>query len=111
MSALDGIIARGSPIQANRVFAALRRLFAWALERGLIEVSPIASLRTPSAEIARDRVLSDHELREIWQTSQEIGFPFGPAIQLTVLTGQRRSEVLEAEWSEFNIREATWTIP
>ena len=53
---LDGIVARGSPVTANRVLAWLRRMCSWAIERGLIEVSPCAGIRAPAAETSRDRV-------------------------------------------------------
>ena len=68
LAILDRIVERGSPIQANRVLAALRRFFGWALERGLIESSPVSGVRAPSPEVARDRVLSDQELTAIYGT-------------------------------------------
>jgi integrase len=105
------MVERGAPIQANRLVAALRRFFSWAVERGLLDTSPMGSLKPPSAETARDRVLSDDELRAIWLAAEQIGFPFGHAVQLMILTGQRRSEVLEAEWREFDLERAWWSIP
>ncbi|WP_052003058.1 site-specific integrase [Microvirga sp. BSC39] len=111
LSILDGMVERGSPIQANRLVAALRRFFGWTVERGLINTSPIASLKPPSAETHRDRVLSDEELRAIWLAADEVGYPFGRAVQLMILTGQRRSEVLEAEWHEFDLEQRLWSIP
>lgn len=33
------------------------------------------------------------------------------ALELTILTAARTSEVLNAKWSEFNLQERTWTIP
>jgi integrase len=111
LAVLDRIVERGAPVQANRLLAALRRFFGWALERGLIETSPAASLRPPTSEIARDRVLSDEELGAIWVAADKLGFPFGPAVQLMILTGQRRSEVLQAQWREFDLARGLWSIP
>nr|WP_281381219.1 site-specific integrase [Methylobacterium brachythecii] len=71
----------------------------------------MATLKPPSPEVARDRVLSDAELRAIWLAAEGMGYPFGPFVQLLVLTGQRRSEVLDAEWPEFAAAERAWTIP
>ena len=68
-------------------------------------------LRPPSPESSRDRVLTDHELRAVWKAAEDIGYPFGAAIQLLILTGQRRSEVLEAEWSEIDLSGRLWTVP
>ena len=59
---LDGIVTRGSPVTANRMLAWLRRMCSWAVERGIIEVSPCVGIRSPAAETSRDRVLSDDEL-------------------------------------------------
>lgn len=33
------------------------------------------------------------------------------ALELTILTAARTSEVLQARWSEFDLPEATWTVP
>lgn len=33
------------------------------------------------------------------------------ALELTILTATRTSEVLQATWSEFDLKEKTWTIP
>ncbi|WP_082557881.1 site-specific integrase [Methylobacterium sp. Leaf361] len=109
--ALDAVVARGATIHANRLFAALRRFFAWSVERGILEVSPMLGLKPPSPEVSRDRVLTDSEVVAAWKAAEQIGYPFGPVAQLLILTGQRRSEVLEAEWREFDLDAATWTIP
>ncbi|WP_462122036.1 tyrosine-type recombinase/integrase [Methylorubrum thiocyanatum] len=111
LDALDAVVARGASIHANRLFAALRRFFAWTVERGILEASPMAGLKPPSPEISRDRILTDAELVAVWNAASEVGYPFGPVVQLLILTGQRRSEVLEAEWREFDLDGATWTIP
>lgn len=111
LDALDAVVARGASIHANRLFAALRRFFAWTVERGVLDASPTAGLKPPSPEISRDRVLTDAELIAVWKASGEVGYPFGPVVQLLILTGQRRSEVLDAEWREFDLNGATWTIP
>src|SRR5262249_32104851 len=38
-------------------------------------------------------------------------YPYGPLLRLLALTGQRRSEVAEAQWSEFDLAKRLWTIP
>ncbi len=60
---LDVIVDRGAPVTANRTLSALRGCCAWALSRGLIEFSPVAGVKAPAEESARERVLSDAELR------------------------------------------------
>jgi Arm DNA-binding domain len=53
---LDGVVARGSPVTANRTLAWLRRMCSWAIERGVIEVSPRAGIRAPAAETSDDEL-------------------------------------------------------
>jgi integrase len=108
---IDGIVDRGAPFMANRVFAALRKMFNWAVERGIIDTSPCAGLKPPAAETSRDRVLSDDEIRAFWQATETAGYPFGPLFRLLLLTGQRREEVAGMRWSEIDLRNAMWRIP
>jgi integrase len=108
---LDGIVARGAPVAANRAFAQLRKMFRWAVSRGLLDRSPCDGIDPPSAEKSRDRVLDTEELNFVWRAAGDLGFPFGPIVKLLVLTGQRRSEVGGMEWREIDLDRATWTIP
>jgi integrase len=107
---LDEMVDRGSPINANRLLAVLRRMFNWCIERGLVERSPCNKLKAPSPEQARDRVLSDSELRVAWQAFERIGWPFGRIAQLLLLTGARRDEIAGARWNEIDLEGKTWTI-
>jgi integrase len=108
---LDDIVDRGAPIVANRTLATLRKLFNWSIERDLIEANPCTGVKPPAAERSRDRVLSEDELRKVWTATDEIGWPFGPIVQLLILTGQRRDEVGAMEWSELDLDKALWTLP
>jgi integrase len=108
---LDNIVERGAPIGANRVFTQLRKMCAWAIERGIIDASPCAGVKPPSPEIERDRVLEPGELALVWRAAAEIGFPFGPVVRLLLLTAQRRAEVAGLRWGELDLGEAIWTLP
>jgi integrase len=108
---LDGIVARGAPISANRAFAQVRKMCRWAVSRGIIERSPCEGIIAPSPETARDRVLPLDELRQVWLAADKLGFPFGPIVKLLILTGQRRGEVAGMEWLEIDLEKKIWTIP
>lgn len=108
---LDAICDRGSPITANRTLAGFRKLCNWSIDRGLIETSPCDKVRAPTAERARDRVLSDDEIKAIWTALESVGWPFGPFGKLLLLTGQRRDEVASMTRSEVDLEARTWTIP
>jgi integrase len=68
-------------------------------------------VKPPTSERARDRVLNDDELRLVWRTAGKIGGPFGLLVQLLALTGQRRNEVAEMQWSELDFEARLWTLP
>ena len=51
----------------------------------------------------RSRVLTDTELRALWNAAGKLGYPYGDVFQLLALTGQRKSEVAEARWREFDL--------
>lgn len=110
---LDSIVDRGAPASANRVHAILRRFFNWAVERDIVQTSPVATVPAPTPEISRDRVLASDEIRLVWMAAERIGWPFGAMVKLLLLTGQRRDEVSRAVRAEFDLvaENPHWTIP
>jgi len=97
---LDAISDRGAPIMARRTHAHLHRLFRWAVGRGIIDLNPMSDLPKVGTETRRDRVLTDAELRKVWNAADDMEYPFGPAIKLLILTGARRNEIGALSWSE-----------
>jgi integrase len=87
---------------ARRVMAYVHRLFRWAKSRDIIDANPATDLPKPGRETARDRVLSDPELVAVWNTAVQIGWPYGDAVRLLILTGARRAEIAELKWSEIH---------
>jgi hypothetical protein len=59
----------------------------------LIALDPTAGVRRRVKETARDRALSDDEIRCFWAACEAAGWPFGPLFELLLLTAQRRYEV------------------
>src|SRR6202030_1485854 len=108
---LDRIANRGSPVQANRTLARLKTLFKWVLDEELIPADPTARVRKVVKETARDRTLTDDEIRLFWAGCDKLGWPFGPLFKLLLLTAQRRDEVGTMEWSEVDIGKRIWLIP
>ena len=65
---VESIIARGSPVRANRVLALISRIFNHGLEYDLVEQNPAARIRK-QPETSRERELSDAEIAELWQVN------------------------------------------
>jgi integrase len=110
LDVLDRVVDAGAPIAANRVLAAVRKFFNWCVARDIIAASPCAGVKPPTAERARDRVLSDDELKRVLQAADKVGGTFGPLVKLLALTGQRRDEVAQMRWDEVDIDKRLWAL-
>jgi integrase len=108
---LDDIVDGGNPIAANRTLAAVRKLFNWAEGRYGLTSNPCNRVEMPGTETARDRVLTDKELKAVWKASTKLGGSFGTVVHLLMLTGQRRNEVAGMEWRELDIANRLWKLP
>lgn len=115
--AIRAISDRGAPYQAYNAFGWLRRLYNWAISSGEhgVETSPVSKLSAGDIigqrREPRSRILSDLELRAFWKASEALEYPFGPILQLLLITGQREREVADATWDEFDFENRLWTIP
>jgi integrase len=99
------------PAIARLTHATLRKLFRWAVSRGDLDRSPLEGVEPPPPIPARERVLTDAEISEVWVGASELGFPFGPLFQLLLLTGQRREEVASMDWKELDRAQCLWVLP
>jgi integrase len=92
------IATKNGPVSANRAAAALSAFFSWAMREGLAISNPAAGLnRNP--ERSRSRVLTDSELRAIWDATADAG-DYAAVVRLLMLTGQRANEIAGLRWSE-----------
>jgi integrase len=106
---LDNLAKDGKTAIASRTAAYGRACYHWAMKRGSLSANPFADL--PLEPVAkRERVLSDDELRAVWQATSGAG-PFNGIVRMLILTGQRREEVAAMTWDEVSPDLSTWTIP
>jgi integrase len=100
----------GGPVMADRALAQLRACFNWWETQDDKFRSPVVRgmARTSAAKLARDRVLSDAELRALWAATAGADTFHGIARAL-LLTAQRRDEV--ASMARAEIASDVWTIP
>jgi len=105
---LDGIEDRCGPVMANRTLAVLGRVLNWHAGRSDDYSSPIVRGMARRKEVARDRILTDDELRAIWSApaSEPVYSAF---VRFLLLTAARRNEVAEMRWSELSGTD--WTLP
>lgn len=98
---------------AREVRKQLHKMFEWALDREIVESNPAHKLKRKDLKPNKDagRALTDDELRAIWHAADSLGYPYGPWIKLLMLTGQRRSEWMQASRAEIDFDGRVLDIP
>ena len=115
------------PTTSNGTLMVIKRMYNFAVEEELLENNPLARVKPAFILQSRDRVLSDSELRAIWdataaaRTKSRMGdssrdkLAVSPALALAVrlcaLTCQRAGEILGIRWSEIDLKTQTWVLP
>jgi integrase len=102
-------VASDRPYLANRMLGVVHKFFAWLCARDALAVNPASGVERPHEEKARERTLTDAELRALWLVGE--GNVFGLALRLMLLTGARRNEVSRIRWVEIDEASRLWTIP
>lgn len=112
ISLLDSIAERG-PIMANQTLAVIRKMFNFAVDRAILEVSPCIRIKAPGPLKQRERVLSDEEIKALWTGLDKAAMAPGTrlALKLQLATAQRKGEVALLRWEQVDWNAATWTIP
>jgi integrase len=89
---LDEIAENSGDVTANRARAYLCSFYNWVLSRWieLPKGNPVEHIEK-RAETSRKRVLTDDELRAVWNACRDDDF--GAIVKLLMLTGQRREEI------------------
>jgi integrase len=107
---LDAIEDDNGPRAAHVVLAYLSKLFNWHASRDDEFRSPIVRGmgRVKPRERARERTLSDDEIRAVWSAADEADV-FGRYLQFLLLTATRRTEA--AQMMRAELAGGVWTIP
>jgi len=107
-----------APGTASQCRNVLRQLYTYAVFQELVSANPCTFVDGPSFA-TRERVLTDDELRTIWTaceapalvTGLHMTRAMGIAIQLALVTLQRRAEVACLHTQEIDFDKSLWTIP
>ena len=96
---------------ADRTLATLRRLMNWHASRDDDFKSPVVRGmgRVKPKETARSRILSDEELKRVWEAAGEGRGVFPAFIKFLLLTAARRAEAARMTRSE--IEGDDWVLP
>lgn len=109
-SALADIAKERGRTSANRARAYLSACLSHGVAIGMLERNVLIGTKRPQPERKRDRVLTDPELKAVWDVAKPSD-GYGAIVRLLILLGQRREEVGSMRWSELDLNKATWAIP
>ena len=106
---LDKIEIEHGPTMADLILAFVRRIFSWHAARDDDFRSPIVRgmARSKPKERERRRILTDEEIRKVW--NPEVKGPFAALVRFLLLSGARRNEALGLTWNE--IKDGVWELP
>lgn len=112
----DDLLARGVNRMAKLIFSLMRQMFRFAVDRGIIEVDPTASIRKAKIggkDTERDRVLSEDEIKELNGKLPDAKLLLSTecAVWLALSTCCRIGELMNARWEHINYERNTWLIP
>jgi integrase len=105
---LDDISDHRGPRAAGLTLNYLGKVFNWHASRDDDFRSPIVRGMAKQKSKARDRILSDDEMRLVWSAADGAGV-FGRYLQFLLLTATRRNEAAQMVRAE--VADGVWTIP
>ena len=106
---------RGTPKTAEGVRIIVQQVYNYAIQKLVVEVNPALPLRgvidVPPAQ--HHRHLAEGELGAFWRSVERQGAHFVTiaATKMLMYSMCRKSEVLRAKWSEFDLDKAMWDLP
>jgi integrase len=106
---LDEIEDQRGGEMAQKTLGILRSVMNWWAARTDDFRSPIVRGMSRSAGVSRDRILSDEEIRAVWNVKVSEPGLFAAMVRFLLLTGARRNEAAKMEWAE--IAGGDWTLP
>ena len=108
---LHGVTKDSGRVSSSRARSYLSAAFAWGMREGLCDSNPVVGTNVPDADVpSRDRILSDSELRLVWNACDDGDRSFDQIVRLLILLGCRRQEIGGLKWSEIDLDAGTLTI-
>lgn len=124
------------PAEANHRLAVIRKMFSFAVDKGIIDAHPCLRMKAPGGRIAaRERALTTpKEMRLLWRITDpqapwtkakrkgwsrfvaweargRMSRTIADALRLVLATGARANEVAALPWSELDLEAGEWVIP
>jgi integrase len=110
---LNAKVKRGAPVAANRLRALVSRIFTFGAGQRFVPATanPVIGVKKPTKEASRERVLSDDEIRRIWDACDTQNPYVRAWFRLRLVTAQRGGELLQMRWRDIDEKSHFWSIP
>ncbi len=103
--------ATSAPVMQNRHLSRFKTVLRFAhAEQRIQRLPAIVTMRRLNPESRRERVLSDAEIRALWQAADAVapsmprgGMAFAALVRILLLLGSRLGETTLATWAEFDL--------
>lgn len=106
------LAAKGlAPATCNRILSVFKSLCSFAVACGLLPLSPCMGVASFQIRQLRERYLTQAEARRLLQALRASPRPEARALQLLLLTGARKSEILTARWEHVHLERHLLTVP
>jgi integrase len=110
----DAILKRGRKVEATRVFEDVRAMVRWAVQNEYLDANPLDGMGRPAEVTPSNRVLSEDEIRTLWQSlpdALERSVQCQRIIKLCLVTSQRVGEVAGIVAAELDLKAREWRLP
>jgi integrase len=100
-----------APVIANRVLQLFQRVINWNIEENEYDGTNAGAKLNLFPEFSRERVPQDSELRRVFAELSNSPQYLQDFVWLSLLTGQRLSDVLGMRWADLSLQDAVWHVP
>ena len=109
---ITACVKDAAPSEAAHALAVCRTFLRWCVRppRRYLPHSPLEGVQVKLGR-KRKRILKPKELKTVWGTAEEQGYPYGTILKLLIAMGQRRGETANLRWPWINKADRTITLP
>jgi len=107
---INRVAARGATRRADTARAVIRSIFAFGMDRGLVDANPATGLKNRHAYQPREVIADAAHIRTLWAAIEDGRAPMAPTIglivRLALLTGLRRAELAATRRADLDLASA-----
>jgi integrase len=107
---INKVAARGATRRADLARAVIRSIFAFGIDRGLVDSNPATGLKNRHAYRPREIIADAEHIRTLWEAIEGGRAPMattiGLIVRLALLTGLRRAELAATKRADLDLESA-----